>query len=186
MRPEIVERELSAQLESGERLRWSGVPGQGFLLRSSDAFLIPFSLLWGGFAIFWETSVLRSGAPLSFQIWGLPFVLIGLYVIAGRFVADAKQRARTAYGVTDRRILIISGLVSKHVQSVALNSLTDITLTEKSDGTGTIRFGPSHPATRWFGQGAWPGMGAYSSPCFEAIPHVKDVYARIRQNQGTY
>jgi hypothetical protein len=186
MTPETAEREISGQLESGERLLWSGIPPQGLLLRGSDAFLIPFSFMWGGFAIFWETSVLKSGAPLFFALWGVPFVLVGLYLIAGRFVVEAKQRTRMAYGVTDRRAVIISGLFSKNVKSLALKTLTEVTLTERPDGTGTITFGPSHPMARWYGNTAWPGMGAYSSPCFESIRQARDVYATIRESQVTH
>jgi hypothetical protein len=94
--------ELQRELAPQEKLLWVGQPRQGLLLRSADLFLIPFSLLWGGFAVFWEASVVRTGAPFFFKLWGVPFVLVGIYIVFGRFFADARQRRRTFYGVTDQ------------------------------------------------------------------------------------
>jgi hypothetical protein len=177
-----AEREISKELEAGERLLWSGIPRQGFLVRRSDAFLIPFSILWCGFAIYWESGVLSTRAPLFFGLWGVPFVLFGLYFVFGRFILDAKQRGGTAYGLTDRRIAIVSGVLSRSVKSLQLRTLSDVTLDERSNGSGTITFGPSLPWARGYGF-AWPGS-ASMSPAFEAIGDAKNVYARIRTAQG--
>jgi hypothetical protein len=191
-------RELSGELSSEERLLWSGCPRQGFFFRSSDVFMIPFSLLWGGFAIFWEVSVLAhlgghnsDGAPTAvlvvFSLFGIPFVLVGFYIIFGRFIVDKKQREETVYGVTNQRIIIRTGLFTISTKSLNLRTLSDLSLEEKSDGYGIISFGPVNPYYSRFGSGggsAWPGRSRYAPPCFDMIPEVKRVYEIIRQAQN--
>ncbi|HEV8336290.1 MAG TPA: hypothetical protein VGR67_07750 [Candidatus Polarisedimenticolia bacterium] len=174
------EQVISKELESGERLLWSGAPRRGLVIRGSDAFLIPFSLMWGGFAIFWEVSVMNSKAPGFFVLWGVPFVLIGLYLIVGRFFADAAIRGRTCYGVTDRRAIIVAGLMSRSIKSVNLRTMTDLSLSERSGGSGTIYFGPTPPWGAMYSGGRWSHQ---YPPAFELIEDAKRVYNVIRQAQ---
>ena len=81
---------IQPELLSGESILWAGQPDASVAFHKEDLFLIPFSLLWGGFAIFWEAGVLGfwgqscPAVPWTFgMIWGIPFVLVGQYLILG-------------------------------------------------------------------------------------------------------
>jgi len=178
-----INKALKSALAPGERVLWSGMPRQGVLLRPSDALMIPFSLMWGGFAFFWEFSAISSGAPLFFWLWGIPFVLVGIYIIVGRFFVDSYQRSRTYYGVTDERVVIVSGLVSQELKSLELKGLSDLTLHERADGTGSITFGASPFGSNMWAGAAWPGMRQKLAPSFDLIQRVRYVYDLIRTTQ---
>src|SRR3989442_217675 len=93
------------ELVPGEQVLWSGRPDPRRLLDATDVYVIPFSLLWGGFAIFWEILAIQAG-DLVGELWGIPFVLVALYLIAGRFLFMGWKRRRTTYAVTSRRAII--------------------------------------------------------------------------------
>src|SRR4051794_11647806 len=114
----ILPPQLSSELGASEKVAWSGQPRQGIVLRGADALFIPFSLLWGGFVIVWEVSVFAIGAPVLVQLFGLIFVVVGIYIMVGRFFVDARQRTQTFYAVTNDRIIIVSGLFSRTVKSI--------------------------------------------------------------------
>ncbi len=142
-------------------------------------FLIPFSILWGGFAVFWETIVVVQGAPLFFMAWGVPFVVVGLYLIVGRFWVDARQRAQTYYALTDSRVIIVSGVFSRSTRSLNVRTLSDVAMTKKRDGRGTISFGPGNPMYAWWGMAGWPGMSRYTPPHLELDCDAEEVYEKI-------
>ena len=180
-----AERAIRDQLASGERLLWHGRPRQGIVLRPADAFMIPFSLLWGGFAFFWEYSVISMDkAPLFFVLWGIPFVAIGLHFILGRFLVDARQRANTSYGLTNQRVIMVSGISSRKITSLNVRRLSDLSLDERSHGGGIISFGASNVPHWWASGMAWPGMPA-PVPTFELSEHARTVFEMIRSAQAS-
>jgi hypothetical protein len=176
-------RYLETQLGPGEILLWSGPPKSGLLLRSSDVYTVPFSLLWCGFAVFWNVGVWYSDAPVFFRIWGLPFLVIGVYFVIGRFFMDAWQRAKTYYGVSNERIIIVSGIFSRNVRSLALRSLSDISISEKSDFSGTITFGPEETGSGRTGFSFSRQNNQVIHSAFESIQQAKNVYNIIRSAQ---
>src|SRR5262249_39590174 len=122
-----------------------------------------------------------TDAPVFFRLWGIPFVCVGLYMVAGRFFVDRNLRGKTYYGITNERAIIVSGLFSRQVKSLSLRNLTDLTLVEKSQGRGTITFGPptQNSSANWpFGN-----RQQQEPPGFESISDAKKVYEILRQAQ---
>ncbi len=134
---------FSAHRLPGEQVLWSGRPDPARIFQPADVVLIPFSLLWGGFAIFWEAMVILGGAPWGMALFGLPFVAIGLHLIIGRFFHRAWVNRRTWYVLTDRRAVIGYGASGQHVRSVALEKVGDVSVSRRGDGSGTVAFGPT-------------------------------------------
>ncbi len=178
---QVIDKELEKYLLPEEKLIWTGKPMTGIKFRSSDAFLIPFSFLWGGFSVFWESTVLASEAPFPFALFGLPFLLIALYITVLRFFVDAKKRANTRYGITTDRVIIKTGVFSSEVISLYIRSIPEITYSEKSDNSGTISLGPTDYRYALMQGMEWPGMK--QTPRFEFITEVKRVYDMIIQLQ---
>lgn len=150
--------QLQPELLAGESLLWSGQPLKKVIFHQRDLFTIPFSLLWGGFAIFWEWGVTGHfvgsphghPAPAFFELWGIPFVVIGQYLIWGRFVYTAWKKGRTYYGITNKRVIVICEGFGRKVIDGYLRNLDSASLSLRSDGIGTIEFGrPTMTAFKW-------------------------------------
>jgi hypothetical protein len=174
---------LRSHLDFGEHIIWTGRPKQGIIFKTNDWGMIPFSLLWGGFAVFWEYTALKEGAPFFFALFGVPFVLIGLHMIIGRFFYDSIRRKNTIYGLTNNRIIILSGILSKTIKSIDIKTITNLTVNEKPDGSGTINLGPDIPFSDMYRETGLPGMRSKISPTIEMINDVKKVYRQITELQ---
>ena len=104
--------QLQPYLRPGEQLLWVSRPDPAVRFTPADGYLIPFSILWGGFALSWEAAVLASGAPPFFVLFGLVFACVGLYFIFGHFIVKARRKRRTAYGLTADRAMVAEGTSS--------------------------------------------------------------------------
>jgi len=170
---------LKSQLDGEEHILWVGKAGGSIIFRTIDAFLIPFSLLWGGFALFWEIMVLASGAPIFFALFGLPFVLVGLFLIFGRFYWDARRRKHTLYALTDKRIIFRTGARTQQITTLNLADIKSLSLKLKPDSRGTISF-----YTNTMGVAVSKALTDFqlfagAGSCFELIDEAQEVYKKI-------
>lgn len=165
-----------------EKIKWRGRPDAGLHFSKADIFMVPFSLLWCGFAIFWEASVLRSDAPPLFRIWGVPFVLVGIYIVIGRFFWDAYSRSNTWYALTDDSALIVRRGLGGGMSSIYLPTVDNLGLDLRADGSGTIYFGAASDLQPG-GMGLFGRSTKPDTPAFRYIPDAARVFQQCQNAQ---
>lgn len=180
---------IRSELGSGESICWAARPSKGVIFHKEDWYLVPFSLLWGGFAIFWELGV--SGflgleahrGPFSWFmiVWGIPFVLIGQYMIWGRFVYSAWKKGRTYYAITDRRVIVVQEAWKRQIASAYLDTLPTLVKEGGTQGIGSLRFAETGLTRtgRRGGWGTWDSMSIGETPAFRDIEDPDAVYRLV-------
>ncbi|UCE65663.1 MAG: PH domain-containing protein [Candidatus Zixiibacteriota bacterium] len=97
----------------------------------------------------------------------------------GRFIVDAKYRTGVHYGLTDKRISILSGYFKRKIENVPLKDLGEITISTKSDGSGTIILKPAQLIYNWKTASYFHSATQFVSTQLEFIPNVKLIYDEI-------
>lgn len=152
------------ELLEGETVQWVGQPDPSVIFSKADIFLVPFSLMWGGFALFWESMVLilvfkGQEVPIIFPLFGIPFVVAGLYFMFGRFFYKAWKKRRTYYAVTDKRILTLTLGRSRNVQATFIRDIPTVNKFIGRNGTGTIIFGNTNGMASMYANTGMEAMG---------------------------
>jgi hypothetical protein len=124
------------------------------------------------------------------MIWGIPFVLIGQYLIWGRFIYDAWLKRRTYYAVTNRRVIVVQNGWSRKMVAPYLDSLPTVTKEGPDSGPGTLAFAPNSSLFSVFsgsssssrgrrGWGPWNAMTVGDAPIFCDIDNLDYVYRLV-------
>lgn len=157
---------LSAALQQGERLLWSGGPDTRRWFVPDAKGRLEMSVAAGAFLIFFSAIVLgsslRSGLSavgLLFSLGGLLFGALGLYLIGGRVIVRRYLGARTAYALTNLRALVIrpTWRGERKAASVWLASGPAVTQRILPNGHGTVWIGATiYQQAAWFaGDPGW-------------------------------
>lgn len=174
------------ELLEGEKLIWSGRPQQGWRLGPKDGLAIVQGPLVTAFAVFWEICVLQNGWSIGtvvFGLFGAPFVLLGLYMLVGRYPVDAWLRRRTSYALTSSRIVISRSPPFGRVSTIFIDSVPEFELIEEGHGRGTIRCGRRviESETTVFGvtryetttvSPAWDWAFSSMTPSLDSVPQL--------------
>lgn len=96
---------IKQELEADEIIIWQGQSSTKKMIAYGDYMYIPFSLMWVGFVLFWEYSTIIYHYPFIFHFFGVPMVLIGLYMAFGRFIYKVYKKKRSCYVLTNKRAI---------------------------------------------------------------------------------
>lgn len=141
---------IENELQSGERITWTGQPIPGRTTKGSWGIIL-FGIPWTAFAVFWTymaSGPLRNThhnpGPIGylFPLFGVPFILIGLAMLSSPFWLR-RMAARTVYVLTDRRAILFTGGLrrgSMTVRSFQPDQLRQLQRNQNSDGTGDLIF----------------------------------------------
>jgi hypothetical protein len=118
------------------------------------------------------------------ELWGIPFLAIGNYMVWGRFLFDGWTKRRTYYAVTNRRILVLQEAWKRKTSSVLLEAIPQI----EREGTtiGTLWFGVKYPVIAARGRKT-RDMSRFSIgdvPVFADIENVDSVHRLIIDLRG--
>ncbi len=195
---------IQPELTSGETVLWAGRPSPGVVFHKSvNESLVPFSQIWGGGAIVWEIVVIGSlfshrshvGQSVFMILWGIPFVVIGQYMIWGRFLYAARVKKHTYYAVTDRRVIVVQNGRKRQAASADIDSLPTLIKETHSRWIGTLRFFPARePFARTWSEmlsdlgsdrsDVWDVMSINRGPIFVDVEDVDSVCQLISALQS--
>ena len=150
--PPELDTRVRSELRDGERLLWVGQPNPGRFARQAIP-LVLFGIPWTAFSVFWmvaASGILFAGFGAAggfgaffvcFPLFGLPFVLIGLWMLSSPYWYR-RQARQTCYALTDRRAILwqASTFGSISVRSYGPEALGKIHRTERPDGGGDLIF----------------------------------------------
>jgi hypothetical protein len=138
-----------SELQSGESLYWTGAADPGRIAITALPAAI-FGIPFAAFALFWINTAYHASNSLHrsssnavtksftvFPIFGLPFLLIGVFIVLAPLWAYLKGLS-TVYAVTNQRVMVITGANNRSVKSYTPADISSIEHRERPDGSGDI------------------------------------------------
>jgi hypothetical protein len=165
---------MSFEIPPGDRMLWEGKPERlrGFL-RPIDVFIFFMAIVFGLFVVATISAAGRSD-PSGFFVGALfPLVVFGLLFLAPRLIDITRERGRTRYVLTDRRVLIRRG---RREIELPLATLSYLELDDSWISGPTIFF-----AQRQLYEGVGVFGSGSSTPAFRGLRDAPAVYRTISE-----
>ncbi len=185
-------------LADGESILWQDRPATGVFWRDLLHPLTFFGLFFFGFSVFWVAmaSVMSSGPGgfgLIFPMFGIPFVLVGFYLLVGRIFWDAYVRAHTWYTLTDRAAYTATDVLGRRsLKRVGFDEMTRLDLEDSRPGSvwfsetiATHSYRHRRSRSAGYRSGPLRTQTTVTPVGFARIPEPRPVYRMIADRRAT-
>ena len=139
--------DLSSPLVQGENLIWSAKPKKSTFIINNIVAMMPFALLWLAFDSFFIITMIATGEIKQMLFFVIPFFalhLMPVWIWLGNIITAGKKWKNTEYYVTDKRIILKTGVLGVDYQSVYYKDIRNVNLRvgmiDKLLGVGDIYF----------------------------------------------
>jgi hypothetical protein len=163
----------------GETIRWSGQPDPARACLGAMPMLL-FGIPWTAFSVFWMWAAWWGSSKASgdaswfalFPLFGVPFVLIGVGMLAAPVWKMLLAR-RTVYVLTAKRLTVVESGLTLKVRSIFPGDVHSIERTQRTDGSGNLKI-----VTGWTKDSE--GGQVEKSETLFGVPGVRQVEDQIR------
>ena len=113
----------------GEKVIWQSKPERMPFVLSGIGPGSIFGLFFLSFAFLWTVSAASAGASFEFWLIGIPFILVGLFLVLGNPIAQLLRYRNTLYTITDQRIITQTGTRGIDTRYIEFESIREIYVT---------------------------------------------------------
>lgn len=140
-----LQLEIKPYLDGRESLLWCDKPVKKIIFTLNDVFTTLFGIFWLAFSLFWVFSAYMAtsettGPSKIFPLFGIPFVLVGVYLLFFRHIVSYFKRKNIIYALTEKRVLVVHFGRSKYVQEYKYEHISNISLKTNENDVGSIYF----------------------------------------------
>jgi hypothetical protein len=127
------------EMTMDEKILWSGQPGPISYLTVGGVTTTLVGLIWLCITCYMEYRAIESSDRFII-LFVFPFILFGLYIVSANFIYNNFRRKRIYYAITNQRVLILTNLLNKKVESKLISQIPVLIKTTNKDGIGAIQF----------------------------------------------
>lgn len=125
------EEELPNPLTEGEQVLWSAKPKKSAFVINNILTMLPFALIWLLFDSIFIVAFVSSGSPKEMIlpiILFFAFHLMPVWIWLGNVLTANKKWKNTKYYVTDKRIIIQTGIIGASYDTIYYKDIKNVSL----------------------------------------------------------